>query len=90
MAKGGLHFWHVVVIVLLAALIGTATGDVLLRALPGWRLTEFLGAGVRLGTAAPVSLDFRVLDLTLGGGVRFTVLGGLLSALSLLIFVRRV
>ena len=90
MAKGGLRFWHVVVIVLLAALIGTATGDVLLRALPGSRLTEFLGAGVRLGTSAPVGLDLRIADLTLGGGVRFTVLGGLLSAVALLVFIRRV
>ncbi|HYV84570.1 MAG TPA: DUF4321 domain-containing protein [Patescibacteria group bacterium] len=90
MAKGGLHFWHVVVIVLLAALIGTATGDVLLRALPGWRVAEFLGAGVPLGTSAPVSLDLRVVQLTLGGSIRFTVLGGILSALSLLVFIRRV
>lgn len=90
MAKGGLHFWHVVVIVLLAALIGTATGDILLRALPGWRLTGFLANGFRLGTSAPVTVDLRVLDLTLGGGVRFTVLGGILSAVSLLVFIRRV
>ena len=90
MAKGGLRFWHVVVIVLLAALIGTATGDVMLRALPGWRVTEFLGAGIRLGTSAPLDLDLGIAQLTLGGGVRFTVLGGLLSALALLIFIRRV
>jgi hypothetical protein len=89
-AKGGLRFWHVVVIVLLAALIGTATGDVLLRALPNWRAAEFLGAGVRLGTTAPLDLDLRIAQLTLGGGIRFTVLGGILSAVALLVFIRRV
>ena len=90
MAKGGLRFWHLVVIVLLAALVGTALGDVLARALPGWRAVEVLGAGVRLGTTAPLDLDLRVAQLTLGGGIRLTVLGGLLSALSLLLFIRRV
>ena len=89
MAKGSLRFWHLLVIVLLAAMVGTATGDILVKMLPGWRTVEILGSGVRIGTSAPLDLDFRIAQLTFGAGMRFTVLGGCLAAAALLLCVRR-
>lgn len=89
MAASRLRFWHLVVIVVLAAMVGTALGDVLLRAFPDSRAMAFLAQGVRLGTAAPLDLDMRVAQVTLGGGVRLTILGGVLSAAALLLFIRR-
>jgi hypothetical protein len=89
MAKGGLRLWHLVVIVLLAALIGTALGDLLLQVAPGSPIAGFLASGFRLGMSGPVDIDFKVAQVTFGAGVRFTVLGGFLAALALLLFVRR-
>lgn len=89
-AKGGLHWWHLLVIVLLAAMIGTAIGDILVKAMPGSRAVEMIGSGVRLGTTSPIDLDMRVAQVTLGAGLRLTVLGGLLAAGALLLLVRRV
>jgi hypothetical protein len=89
-AKGGLRFWHLVVIVVLAAMVGTALGDVLGRLLPGRSAAAFLASGVRLGTTSPLDLDLSVVQLTLGAGVRLTVLGGLMAALALVLFIRRV
>jgi len=89
MAKGGLRLGHLAIIVLLAALVGTALGDLIRRVLPGWRVAEALGSSIRLGTSSNLDVDLRVADLTLGGGVRLSVLGGLLAALALLLFVRR-
>lgn len=89
MASKRLRFWHLVVIVVLAAMVGTALGDVLLNAFPGSPAIAFLAQGVRLGTSAPLDLDVRVAQVTLGGGVRLTLLGGLLAATALLLFIRR-
>ena len=89
MASGRIRFWHLVVIVVLAAMVGTALGDVLLRAFPDSGAVAFLAQGVRLGTSAPLDLDMRVAQVTLGGGVRLTLLGGVLAAAALLLFVRR-
>lgn len=89
MARGGLRFWHILVIILLAAMIGTAVGDLLVKALPGSPVATFLGEGVRFGTSAPLDLDLRVAQLTVGGGVRMSVLGGLLAILAMLLFLRR-
>ena len=89
MAKGGLKLWHLVVIVVLAGLIGTALGDLLLQVAPGSAVAGFLASGFRLGTSTPLDVDYRVLQLTFGIGIRFTVLGGLLAAMALLLFVRR-
>lgn len=90
MAKGGLQWWHLLVIVLLAAMIGTALGDILIRAMPGSRTAEMIGSGVRLGTTSPLDLDLKVAQVTLGAGLRLTVLGGLLALAALLLLVRRV
>ena len=90
MARGGLRCWHLLVIVLLAAMIGTALGDLLAKALPGWQAAELLSAGVQVGTSAPLDLDLKVAQITFGLGLRLTVMGGLLAALALLLFVRRV
>jgi len=90
MPKGGLQFWHLVVIVLLAAMLGTALGDILGKVFADGPVGRFLAAGVQVGTTAPWSLDLKVLQLTLGLSLRFTVLGALGSAAALVIFFRRV
>jgi len=89
MAAGRIRLWHLVVIVVLAAMVGTALGDVLTRAFPASTVVAFLSEGVRFGTSAPLDLDMRVAQVTLGGGLRLTVLGGLMSAAALLMFIRR-
>ena len=90
MPKGGLQFWHLVVIVLLAAMLGTAAGDVLGKILPEGPIGRFLSAGVRIGTITPWDLDVRVLHLTLGLSLRVTVLGTLAAGIALIAFFRRV
>jgi hypothetical protein len=70
-------------------MVGTALGDVLLRAFPASGAVAFLAEGVRFGTSVPLDLDVRVAQVTLGGGVRLTLLGGLLAAAALLLFIRR-
>jgi len=89
MAAGRIRFWHLVVIVVLAAMVGTALGDLLLRAFPDSGAIEFLAQGVRFGTSAPFDLDVQVAQVTLGGGVRLTLLGGVLAMVALLLFIRR-
>jgi Domain of unknown function (DUF4321) len=89
MARGGLRFWHLVVIVLLAAMLGTAIGDILGKAFPEGAAGRFLSAGVRIGTSAPWDLDLRVVQLTVGLGLRLTMLGGVGAAVALVLFFRR-
>ena len=89
MASARLRFWHLLVIVVLAAMVGTALGDVLVRAFPNSSVVAFLADGIRLGTSTPLDIDVRVAQVTLGGGLRLTLLGGLLAAAALLMFIRR-
>lgn len=89
MAKGKIRLWHLVVIVVLAAMVGTALGDLLLRVFPGSGAVALLAQGVRFGTSAPLDLDVQVAQVTLGGGIRLTLLGGILAAAALLLFIRR-
>ena len=89
MAKGGLKPAHLVVVVLLAALIGTATGDLLATLWPESAVIAWLAQGIRLGTNSPLDLDMRVAQLTFGAGIRLTILGGFCAALALFFFVRR-
>jgi hypothetical protein len=88
--KGGLQFWHLVVIVLLAAMLGTALGDILGRVFEDGPVGRLLSAGIQVGTTAPWSLDIKVLQLTLGLSLRFTVLGTLGAGVALIVFFRRV
>jgi hypothetical protein len=88
-ASARLRFWHLLVIVVLAAMVGTALGDVLARAFPTSGVVAFLADGIRLGTSTPLDIDVRVAQVTLGGGLRLTLLGGLLAAAALLMFIRR-
>jgi hypothetical protein len=88
--KGGLQFWHLVLIVLLAAMLGTALGDILGKALPEGPIGRLLSAGVRVGTTVPWDVDIQVLQLTLGLNLRITVLGTLGAGMALVIFFRRV
>lgn len=90
MPKGGLQFWHLVVIVLLAAMLGTALGDILGNLFADGPIGQLLAAGVQVGTTAPWSLDIKVLQLTLGLSLRFTVLGTLGAGVALIVFFRRV
>ena len=89
MTKGGLRFWHVVVIVLLAAVLGTALGDLLGTLFHGGPIASFLAASVRVGTHAPVDLDLRVAQLTIGIALRLTTLGVLGAGVAMLLLFRR-
>jgi hypothetical protein len=88
-ARGGLQFWHLVIIVVLAAMLGTALGDIIGKAFPDGAVGRFLSAGVVVGMSSPWDLDLRVAQLTLGVAVRLTVLGSAAAAAALLVFFRR-
>ena len=90
MPKGSLQFWHLVVIDLLAAMLGTALGDILGKVFADGPIGDLLAAGVQVGTTAPWNLDIKVLQLTLGLSLRFTVLGTLGAGVALIVFFRRV
>ncbi len=89
MPKGGLQFWHLLVIVLLAAMFGTVAGDILAKTFPDGAVGRFFAAGYRIGTTSPHDLDLRVLQITLGAAVRVTVLGVAGAGVALVIFLRR-
>jgi hypothetical protein len=89
MARGGLQFWHLVVIVLLAAMFGTALGDLVGKAFPESAAGRLLSAGVRVGTSTPWDLDLRVVQLTVGLGLRISILGALGAVVALVVFFRR-
>jgi hypothetical protein len=78
-----------VVIVLLAAMLGTAVGDLAGKAFPDTAFGRLLSAGVTLGVAAPWTLDLRVLTVTVGAVLRLSLLGGLAAAAALALFFRR-
>jgi len=89
-ARSGLQFWHLVVIILLAGMLGTAAGDVLGKVFPDSALSRFLSAGVTVGTtASPWDLDLRVVTLTAGVVLRLTVLGAAAAVAALILFFRR-
>ncbi len=90
MARSGLQFWHLVVIVLLAAMLGTALGDILGKAFPDSAAGRFLSAGITVGTTSPWDLDLRVVTLTAGMVLRLTVLGAAAAIAALVVFFRRV
>lgn len=90
MAKGSLQWWHLLVIVFLAAMIGTAIGDIAVKAMPGSRAAEVIASGVRLGTTSPIDVDFKVAQVMFGGGLRLTAPGVLLAGAALLLLIRRV
>jgi uncharacterized protein DUF4321 len=87
--KGGLQFWHLLVIVLLAAMFGTAVGDILGKIFPDGAVGRFFAAGYRIGTNSPLDLDLRVLQITLGAVVRVSILGVAGAGVALLVFLRR-
>jgi hypothetical protein len=89
MARSGLQFWHLVVVVLLAAMVGTALGDLLGKAFPDSAAGRFLSAGVTVGTTTPLELDLRVVTLTGGAALRLTALGALGALGALAVFFRR-
>jgi hypothetical protein len=84
-----LQFWHLVIIVLIAAMLGTALGDIIGRAIPDTAMGRFLSAAIPVGTAAPWDLDLRVVSLTFGFSLRLTVLGAAGAAGALIVFFRR-
>jgi len=89
-ARPGLQFWHLVVIVLLAGMLGTALGDILGKAFPESAAGRVLSAGITVGTTSPWDLDLRVLTLTGGVVLRLTLLGAAAAIAALVIFFRRV
>ncbi|OLD67499.1 MAG: hypothetical protein AUI52_00325 [Acidobacteria bacterium 13_1_40CM_2_68_10] len=89
MARAGLQFWHLVVIVLLAGMLGTALGDIFGKAFPDSAAGRFLSAGITVGTTTPWDLDLRVVTLTAGVVLRLTVLGAAAAIAALVIFFRR-
>ncbi len=89
MARGGLQFWHLVIIVLLAAMLGTALGDLVGKAFPDSAVGRLLSAGVRVGTSTPWDLDLRVVQVTIGLGLRLSLLGALGAGIALVVFFRR-
>jgi uncharacterized membrane protein len=89
-AKGGLKISHLVVVVILAALIGTALGDLMQTLWPQNPSVAWLAQGIRIGTNSPLDIDMRVAQLTFGAGMRLTVLGGVCAVFALFFFVRRV
>ncbi|HEU4402802.1 MAG TPA: DUF4321 domain-containing protein [Candidatus Polarisedimenticolia bacterium] len=89
MARGGLQFWHLVIIVLLAAMSGTALGDLIGKVFPTSTFGHFLAAAVPVGTSSPWDLDLRVVQLTLGATVRLSVLGATGAVLGLVLVLRR-
>ena len=90
MGRTGLQFWHLVIIVLLAGMLGTALGDLLGKALPDSAVSRFLSAGITVGTTSPWPLDLRVVTLTASIVLRLTVLGAAAAIAALIIFFRRV
>jgi len=89
MGKTALQFWHLLVIVILAAMLGTALGDIAGKAFPESAAGRALSAGITVGTASPWTLDLRVLTVTGGIVLRLTVLGGLGAIAALVVFFRR-
>ena len=89
MAKGGLQFWHLLIIVLLAALVGTAVSELLAKTFPEGVVGRFFAAGVTIGSSSPWDLDLSVLHLTLGATVRLTALGALSAGAAGILFIRR-
>lgn len=89
MPRGGLQLWHLGVIVLLAAMLGTALSDLIGKAFPDGGLTRLLSAGVTVGTSSPWDLDLRVITVTLGIVLRLTVLGAAAAGAALFVFFRR-
>jgi hypothetical protein len=88
-ARSGLQFWHLVIIVLLASMLGTALGDILGKAFPDSALGRFLSAGITVGTTSPWDLDLRVVTLTAGVVLRLTVMGAAAAIGALVVFFRR-
>ena len=90
MARTSLQFWHLLVIVLLAAMLGTAVGDLIGKAFPEGMIGRVLSAGTYLGTTSPLDIDLRVLQMTIGLGIRVSLLGGIGALIALVVFFRRV
>lgn len=66
---------RIVLWTLLGGVVGTALGEILGRLLPVNSVTRFLTASVALGTSHPLTLDLRIVELTLGMLLRVSLLG---------------
>ena len=90
MPRGGLRFWHLLVIVLLAAMLGTAVGDILGKAFPDAAIGRIASAAVQIGTSSPWDLDLRVAQVSFGVLIRLSLLGGVGACVALVVFFRRI
>ena len=69
-------------------ILGSAAGEILARLLPPGGLTRFLTSSVPLGVSHPLTLDMRVVEVTLGALVRLNFLG-LVGGLGVLVALFR-
>ena len=56
-------------------ILGSVLGEILAGLLPPSGLTRFLTSSVPLGTSRPLTLDVRVVEVTLGALFRLNFLG---------------
>jgi hypothetical protein len=61
--------------VIVGAILGSATGEILGHLLGSDSLMRFLTSSVPLGTSHPLTLDIRVLEITFGAVFRLNLLG---------------
>lgn len=62
--------WWVLVVIVLA---GGLLGSVIAEAVVGYPVAGFLAREVRAGIDPPITLDLRIISLTLGGLIRLNL-----------------
>ena len=70
MARRVRNPWWVLIVVIVA---GGLLGSVIAEAVVGYPLLGFLAREVRAGIDPPVTLDLRIISLTLGGLIRLNL-----------------
>jgi hypothetical protein len=68
--RAGRNPWTVLVVIVL---LGGLLGSVIAEAVVGYPVLGFLAREVRAGIDPPVTLDLRIISLTLGGIVRLNL-----------------
>ena len=66
----GRNPWTVLVVIVL---LGGLLGSVIAEAVVGYPVVGFLAREVRAGVDPPVTIDLRIISLTLGGIVRLNL-----------------
>jgi hypothetical protein len=68
--RGGRNPWTVLAVIVL---LGGLLGSVIAEAVVGYPVVGFLAREVRAGIDPPVTIDLRIISLTLGGIVRLNL-----------------